>query len=255
MKLLRLIVMLSLGCSSLTHGLVLENLIEKKILQKTLENKTLGYYIGSFDPVHLGHMGVANAALTAGCDYVLVCPVWGGDGFKNRTLIEKRLDMLFLMFRNHSKIIVTRMNPQNVQRALTKIDPSKNFFGRRIVNVDINGLKIWGVMGSDALLDTLNNKKKQSVYMRGLEISEKYKENSAGTVIALPAEAFIVMRRKGIEGVNGVLGFGGRKVVFVDSNDKGISSTQIRKLIKDKKPTGGLLPANVRKYIDAKKLY
>lgn len=256
MKLWRLIIVLSLGFCNVTHALVLEDLIAQGALAKALENKTLGYYVGSFNPVHFGHKNVAKAALTVGCDYVLICPVWGGDGFKNRLPVERRLDMLFLMFQDHPNIIVTRMNPQDMQRALTVVDTSQRFGDKCGVTLKIRGLKIWGVLGADAMLDTLGNKKKQSVYMRGIEIPIKYRAHSAGSVIALPAEAFVVVNRKGIDTAHKGMRFDSRKIAaVVDTNDKGISSTQIRKLIKAQKSTEALLSPKVQAYINANKLY
>ena len=42
------------------HALVLEDLVKNNQLQSTLQNKKVGYYIGSFDPIHKGHEEVAK---------------------------------------------------------------------------------------------------------------------------------------------------------------------------------------------------
>ncbi|WVX66681.1 Nucleotidyl transferase family protein [Candidatus Bealeia paramacronuclearis] len=46
--------------SSLVQGLVLENLIQNDSLKDTFSYKKIGYYVGSFGPLHLGHQDVAQ---------------------------------------------------------------------------------------------------------------------------------------------------------------------------------------------------
>jgi hypothetical protein len=67
------------------QGIVLEELIQDQKLQATLSGKKVGYYIGSFDPLHLGHEGVIEEILNQNlCDYILLYPAWGGDDYKDR---------------------------------------------------------------------------------------------------------------------------------------------------------------------------
>lgn len=40
---------------STAHALILEDLVKDGKLESTLSQKKIGYYIGSFDPLHLGH--------------------------------------------------------------------------------------------------------------------------------------------------------------------------------------------------------
>lgn len=88
--------------ASIAHALVLEDLVKDGKLESTLSQKKIGYYIGSFDPLHLGHEDVVNQILEQNlCDYVLIYPAWGGDEYKNRTDVKIRLEMLFAAFQKH----------------------------------------------------------------------------------------------------------------------------------------------------------
>src|SRR5688572_6988842 len=77
------------------NALVLENLIAKGTLESTLSNKKVGYYVGSFDPLHLGHEEVAELPILSDlCDYVIIYPNWGRDSYKDRIDINIRQDMV-----------------------------------------------------------------------------------------------------------------------------------------------------------------
>ena len=73
--------MLLLALTSSLQALVLEDLVESNELMETLKGKSLGYYTGSFDSIHVGHKSFARGVVEVGlCDYVLIVPAWGGDG-------------------------------------------------------------------------------------------------------------------------------------------------------------------------------
>ena len=82
-----------------------------------LEGSKLGYYIGSFDPIHLGHQSVIEQALTSGyVDYVLIYPVPGGDPFKNRSDLAIRQKMIASVYQSHSKVLITNWSPIELQK-------------------------------------------------------------------------------------------------------------------------------------------
>lgn len=59
-------------CATLVDARVLED-IPNTELTKLLADKTVGYYIGSFDPIHNGHEHVVKSVLdTDLVDYVLI---------------------------------------------------------------------------------------------------------------------------------------------------------------------------------------
>ncbi|RUP39554.1 MAG: hypothetical protein EKK63_09610 [Acinetobacter sp.] len=220
--------------ASIAHALVLEDLVQDGKLESTLSQKKIGYYIGSFDPLHLGHEDVVNQILEQNlCDYVLIYPAWGGDEYKNRTDVQVRLEMLFAAFANHPKVIVTKLTPTELQGALMKRDESL-VAGKPSVKTKLIGTEYIGVIGSDTALETSKDLKKLSVFMRGMQIPEKYKEHTIGGIIAIPVQSFIVSIRAGdsIDSLKGV--FSDRPVIKTISTDYiDLSSTKVRKIIKN----------------------
>ncbi len=225
----------------MTHALVLEDLVKEGKLESTLSRKTVGYYIGSFDPLHLGHEAVANQVLEQNlCDYILICPVWGGDEYKNRTDVQVRLEMIFAAFEKHPKVIVTKLTPGELQRTLMKNDKSL-VSGKPSVKTAIPGTEYIGVIGSDTALETSKNSKKLSVFMQGIQLPDKYRKHTIGGLIAIPAKSFIVSLRSGdsVDSLKGV--FSDRPIIkTISTNYIDLSSTKVRKIIQ----SGGALDDN-----------
>lgn len=237
---IKLIILTLLMCIyvSTAHALVLEDLVKDGKLESTLSQKKIGYYIGSFDPLHLGHESVVNQILEQNlCDYVLIYPAWGGDEYKNRTDVQIRLDMIFAAFKEHPKVIVTKFTPGELQGALMKSDESL-VAGKPSVKTTLVGTEYIGIIGSDTALETSKDLKKLSVFMRGIEMPEKYKEHTIGGIIAIPVKGFIVSLRAGdsIDSLKGI--FSDRPIIKTISTDYiDLSSTKVRQMIKN----GGVL--------------
>lgn len=141
--------------------------------------------------------------------------------------------MLFAAFAKHPKVIVTKLTPAELQGVLMKRDESL-VAGKPSVKTTLIGTKYIGIIGSDTALETSKDLKKLSVFMRGVQIPEKYKEHTIGGIIAIPVQSFIVSIRVGdsIDSLKGV--FSDRpviKTIFTDYID--LSSTKIRKIIKN----------------------
>ena len=234
-------IMLMCITTSAAYALVLEDLVKDGTLESTLSQKKVGYYIGSFDPLHLGHEDVVNQILKQNlCDYVLIYPAWGGDEYKNRTDIQIRLEMIFAAFEKHPRVIVTKLTPGELQHALMKSDESL-VAGKPSVKTKFLGTEYIGVIGSDTALDISKDPKKLSVFMRGIQISEKYKEHTIGGIIAIPVTSFIVSVRVGdsIESLKGL--FSDRPIIATIPTDYiNLSSTKVRRFIK----SGGVLDEN-----------
>jgi cytidyltransferase-like protein len=234
LKIKLILTMLVCIYASMAHALVLEDLVKDGKLESTLSQTKIGYYIGSFDPLHLGHEDVVNQILEQNlCDYVLVYPAWGGDEYKNRTGVKIRLEMLFAAFANHPKVIVTKLAPAELQGALMKSDESL-VAGKPSVKTKLFGTEYIGVIGSDTALETSKDLKKSSVFMGGIQIPEKYKEHTIGGIIAIPVQSFIVSLRAGdsIDSLKGV--FSDCPIIKTISTDYiDLSSTKVRKIIKN----------------------
>lgn len=236
-----------------SFALVLEDL-SKDALYTTLANKKIGYYIGSFDPFHKGHEAIVQEALND-LDYCIVYPIWGGDIYKDRTNVQIRLEMLFRLYKSDPKVIVTKLSPLELQNLLTK-PQADTIAGKASVSPAIPNTSFIGILGSDAALKTLQDKKKLSVFMRGIKIPEKYKTHSAGVVIALPVEGFIVQIREA-EHANQLNGKIGKKPILAtfNINNPGISSTAIREAIRNNEDVSDLVDKEVLNIIKHYHLY
>lgn len=242
---------------SMAHALVLEDLVRDGELESTLSEQTIGYYIGSFDPLHLGHEAVVNQILEQNlCDYVLIYPAWGGDEYKNRTDVPIRLEMLFAAFANHPRVIVTKLTPAELQGALMERTDDL-IAGKPSVKTKLFGTEYIGIIGSDTALETSKDLKKLSVFMRGIQIPEKHKEHTIGGIIAIPVKSFIVSLRAGdsIDSLKGV--FSDRPIINKVSTDYiDLSSTGVREIINKNGALGeGFVSPGVKEIIEKQGLY
>ncbi len=232
--------------------MLLEDLMRNNKLQSTLQNKKVGYYFGSFDPFHKGHEEVAKSVLRENlCDYVVIYPAWGGDSYKKRASVDQRLDMLFALFKDHPNIIVTRYPPKELQDALTKK------ISRKRVEPKFEGLRFFGVVGSDLALNLPPDKATSLEFMSGEVITYEYENYTWDGCIALPVSSFIVCIRIGddLSPLQGMAG--GRKIVSTITLKQygDVSSTFIKNLIKNQQSTDKWLSEQVIQIIKENKLY
>ena len=191
---------------------VLEDLLEEGVLEAVLEGRILGYYVGSFDPVHLAHQAVAEKVLSESlCDFVIMYPVWGGDDYKKKESVEMRLKMLFAALADHSGIIVTKLQPRELQQALTDTIVAESPHKKAAVGFGTRPKsfikKIIGIVGSDQALalgmpERLQDRETKrklwlAFFMRGYIIHEAYydTDKSLASISALPVSSFIVSIR------------------------------------------------------------
>lgn len=237
------------------YALVLEDLAEQGKLEETLNGKKIGYYVGSFDPLHKGHEEVAVQPVNEKkCDYTIIYPAWGNDRYKDRVTVSTRLDMLFSVFKDHPHVIVTRLNPQEMQKILTESAELK-IKDKSTVKPKY-GITFVGIIGSDVALGLPKDLRKEAVFMRGVQVSEDHKEDTVGGIIALPVETFIVHPREGddLRVLNGKIG----ERSFVEmkgENNSQLSSTLIRKAIQKNKSIDTMVSPSVKKIIQEKNLY
>lgn len=211
-----------------------------------LKGLKLGYYIGSFDPIHLGHQYVIDEALKSEhVDYVLIYPAPGGDRFKNRTDLALRQKMIASIYREHPKVLLTYWTPKELQ---DKFIPFAN---------DID---VVGIIGSDVVTENLIgpdkelSEKYRSVFMRGLPLKEKHYGDTVGALMALKASSFLVALRGAIDlsHVDGKI-YDRSICAFIPSKDH--SSTEVRNAIKNKKPFEQFLSFPVQAMIKQEGLY
>jgi nicotinic acid mononucleotide adenylyltransferase len=241
----------------MAHALVLEDLVKDGKLEPTLSQQKIGYYIGSFDPLHRGHEALVSQILEQNCcNYVLIYPAWGGDEYKNRTDVQIRLEMLFATFANHPKVMVTKLAPGALQNIL--MEPAEELIaGKPSVKTTFPGAEYIGIIGSDTALETSRDPKKLSIFMQGIQIPEKYKEHTIGGIIAIPVKSFIVGLRAGdsIDSLKGV--FSDRPIVRAIATDcLNLSSTKVRKAIRSGATLDeGFVNTEVKEIIEKYSLY
>lgn len=228
------------------NGLVLE---EIDSLESILQNKKVGYFVGSFDPFHKAHEAIVESSLNL-CDYIIVHPVWGGDIYKVRSSVDIRLDMLFALYQNHPKVIVTRLTPKALQNALTV--PGKP---RR--TPAFTGTHFIGIVGSDTALYLAPNPETPLVYMTGLEIAAEYAEHTWGSCMALPVESFIIALRAGdnIAALGDAIDI--RPIItFIDIQDVcTLSSTALKTALRKNEEINQIVSPPIREIIERFNLY
>jgi nicotinic acid mononucleotide adenylyltransferase len=170
--------------------------------------------------------------------------------------VNIRLEMVFAAFQDHPKVITTRMIPLHLQKALMQANPNHNVAGKPTVMSLIPEVEYVGIIGSDVALDMAKDLKKQSMFMEGVQIPEKYKKNTIGGIIALPVASFIVTLRQGdsLQGLGGKIG--GRPIIAtVETSHPTASSTKIRTFLKSKKLVKDLVSQGVLNIINKYNLY
>jgi len=211
-----------------------------------LKGKNLGYYIGSFDPIHLGHQHVIDTALQENhVDFVLIYPAPGGDSFKNRNKLHLRQKMIASVYKDNPKVLLTSWSPKQLQDHF------------ECVAKDVS---VVGIIGSDVITEKFYGSDKElgdkylKVFMRGMPLTEKHFEDTAGALIALKADSFLVALRGNVDLAFLHDSIHDRPIAgYIQS--KGESSTQVRNAILIGEAIDALVDASVVKIIHEENLY
>lgn len=215
----------------------------EKMHPASLNGKTIGYFIGSFDPVHLGHQELVETILKQGlCDYVFVYPVPGGDSYKNRIDQADRITMLQLTFAHHDRVILSTMSPIQLQQ-YTKQNLGDSTF--------------LGVIGVDVVDTLIADEKKNSVFMRGMPIPQKHEETTVGAIMAVSVKAFIVSKRNrdNLMDLNGYVNDRPIIAAIALQHYATLSSTKVKENIRSLQPIHEMVNPSVRQKILAEHLY
>jgi len=157
---------------------------------------TLGYFLGSFDPLHQGHIEVVEIILKEKlCDCVFVYCVNGQGTYKQRSDFIERTKMCEFHFGNRKNVLISYMNPIEIQKKLVYEKGGLSF--PKFVK------KITGIFGSDIAIKLERPNKdenlekirmqRQKDFMRGYILSDD--SDSISCSICLPAADFIVALR------------------------------------------------------------
>lgn len=173
-------------------------LLEKMSDLELSQIKKFGYFLGSFDPLHKGHITVVDTILNNNiCDVVMVYCVNGKSTYKQRSDFYLRTAACEKTFLQTPNVIISYMNPLQIQKKLT-VNVGK------FVKYKFDKMKISCIIGSDIVINLeFKNRnenleairlKRQKDYMSGQVISDY--SDSLVCVTGLPADDFIVALRR-----------------------------------------------------------
>jgi cytidyltransferase-like protein len=214
-----------------------------------LEGKTIAYYPGSFDPIHLGHQNNIQESLKH-VDYVLIYPSYDSKEKKKHTPQHARFEMIKTLYHNNPRVIWTDQTPGQMQELFK---PLKN-------------VVFWGIVGSDRALQMQGKsdeerKKYLSIWMQGVDFKNlpehlkgkenKFTEGEYGVVSVFKAQQLILSTRKGddLTPLNGKVGNMPIAFVIESKDHEDASSTKVRKAVKDKASIKGMVGPEIEEMV------
>ncbi|MBR1735006.1 MAG: hypothetical protein IJ730_06130 [Alphaproteobacteria bacterium] len=193
----------------------------------------LGYFPGSFDPLHDGHIEVIKVILQKKlCDAVFVYCVHGKSSWKQRSDFYKRTEYCESNLASFDNVIISYLSVWEIQRRLTLKKRNSN-------HVISKKAHITGIIGADIAcnLEYRNGNplieqkrlERQKDFMKGIFIDQVF-EDSIACSIALPADDFIVALRENYKDIDIPDIVCGRPVhMIIDSGIyRGVSSSKIK---------------------------
>ena len=202
-------------------------------------NKTLkiGIFGGSFDPVHLGHTGLAKDALEqAGLDKVVLIPAKLQPFKLDKKLASgtDRVSMLKLAVKDLKNVEISTYELDNdgISYTYLTLRAMQEKYGREA--------ELFFITGTDAFL-------KIDLWKNAEEILSRY--------------SFIIGTRPGYkkqeldEFIIKIKDKYGTDVINIDNTQIDVSSTEIRDLLDKNMSTEGLISADVERYIKDNGLY
>ena len=192
----------------------------------------LGIFGGSFDPVHQGHMILAQFALEQlELDRIIFLPSYNPPHKLGQvvTSFEDRLRMLELAINGREDFSVSKLE------ALSP-GPSYSLDSLNVLEADYKASKLYFLVGGDSLMG-----------LEGWYKAEELLRRFSFGVAPRPGRN----RRELEEKINGL----GGDIVLIDSPKIEISSSFIRKRLEEGRSISYLLPQAVEDYIYEKKLY
>jgi len=238
------------------RAVVLEELLAQGALKNLLQDKVVGYYVGSFDPLHLAHKNIAERVADYFCDFIIIYPMWGNDGYKKRRWsLHERLDMIFAVMAHHPKIIVTKLDPFLLQEIFTTVDAEQQYIGTASPAMPISQVKpasfikaFIGILGSDqalalGLVITTDSRKEAArknwldIFMQGYKYVVCPENYNRACVSALPVESFIVVMRNSddVSALDEMVGERCFVTMEIEPLLRKVSSTEFRNLLEDRK--------------------
>jgi nicotinate-nucleotide adenylyltransferase len=220
------------------------------------DEKQIGILGGSFDPVHMGHMGLAQETYDKfGLDQILFVPVFQSPN-KLRTPLAStlyRVEMLRLAIKDNTNFSISDAELRREELSYT-ID-TLNY-----CELKFSDSELFLIIGCDNLLDLDSWKDSRKIMERcHILVASRplQKPFSPGDKVLGLFNGDSPYRLGKVE--NGMKKFfhreTGRRLVVFDINPRDISSSAVRKKLAQGKPTKNLLPLEVEAYIIKHQIY
>ena len=196
----------------------------------------LGILGGTFDPVHLGHLIIAEKAMTSlGLDRVLFVPAgdpWLKAGM-DITPRQHRLAMVLAAVADNPKF---KVSPSELERfgpsyTVETLEEFQEDYGLQTA--------LYFIIGADALRD-----------FGGWRNPQRVLELCTLAVVGRPAQASLDLTE-----LEAILPGIGQRVALVDDVDIDISATDIRQRVAEGRSIKSLVPPAVEAYIQEQHLY
>ncbi len=199
------------------------------------KNKRYGIYGGSFDPIHIGHVALADSAVReCGLDKLIFMPAYISPFKQDRHVTDgrDRCRMIETVLKTNSAFCLSRYE-------LNKEGPSYTIETLRHWDKLLDG-ELYFILGFDSAVqvdkwfegeEILRNyhlvtaRRPDTDYAEGMKIIESFREKYGAVITVM-------------------------NMLPVDA-----SSTDVRELLKKGKPLAGLVPPGVEEYIIEHKLY
>ena len=194
----------------------------------------IGLYFGTFNPIHVGHLIIANhMAEYAGLDQIWMVVTPHNPHKKKETLLDdhQRLQLVYLATEDYPKI-----KPSDIEFKLSQPNYTVNTLAHLQDKFPQHIFSL--IMGEDNL-KSLRKWKNYEVIMQNHEIYVYPRLDAKGIVEEVENLAFKNNPR----------------IHFIDAPIVEISSTFIRENIKNKKNVRPLLPEKVWEYLDHNNFY
>ncbi len=194
----------------------------------------IGLYFGTFNPIHIGHLIIANhMAEYSGLDQIWMVVTPHNPLKKKDTLLDdhQRLQLVYLATEDYPKI-----KPSDIEFKLSQPNYTVNTLAHLQDKFPKHVFSL--IMGEDNL-KSLHKWKNYQVIMQNHEIYVYPRLDAKGLIEEVPNSAFKNNPR----------------IHFIDAPIVEISSTFIRENIKNKKNVQPLLPSKVWEYLDHNNFY
>ena len=199
--------------------------------------KKIGILGGTFDPVHYGHIALAEDAVReAGLHEVVMIPARIQPFKQDREYAsgDDRFNMLALAAGKDDHITVSKyeLQQESISYTYLTLRHMQEFFGK--------DTRLYFITGTDSFL-------KIDTWMNAEELLTNY-AYIIGTRPGYRQDEY----RKALQKITAAYG---TEVISMNKTELDISATQIRQMVAEGKPIGDLVPPEVERYIREHGLY